>query len=416
MEPIQPTISPASENVAGQRQSILTINGGSSSIKFAVFSSSSSSPRRFLSGQVERIGTPAARLTASGSVFANPDDRQVNAVTFHDGVQVILSYLRERLGESTIGAVGHRIVHGGTHLLDNQLVTADLIAELHRTEPLDLAHLPREIALIEGFRDAFHGIPQIACFDTAFHRDMPRVAQLLPIPRRYQNAGLRRFGFHGLSYTYLMSELARLAGQEAANGRVILAHLGSGASMAAVRGGKSVDTTMGFTPTSGLVMGTRPGDMDPGLLVYLMQDQKLSTGDMDKFISQQCGLLGVSETSSDIRDLLAARATDPRAADAVDLFCYQARKHLCALTAALGGVDTLVFAGGIGEHAPEIRHGICQGLEFLGLNLDESNNTKGSDVISTTASRVTVRIIPTDEEIVIARISCSILGPSGFHK
>jgi acetate kinase len=284
-------------------------------------------------------------------------------------------------------------------------------------QPLDLDHLPREIGLIDAFREAFPGIPEIACFDTAFHRDLPHIAQLLPIPRRYFTAGVRRFGFHGLSYTYLMSQLHIVAGPEVANGRVILAHLGSGASMAAVRGGKPIDTTMAFTPTSGLVMGTRPGDLDPGLLIYLMKDRGLTTGEMDKFISEQCGMLGISETNSDMRDLLSKRAADSRAADAVDLFCYQAKKHLCALTATLGGVDTIIFAGGIGEHAPEVREGICNSLDFLGVELDASKNESGSGVISTSRSRVTVRIIATDEEIVIARIASSILSESGSaHK
>lgn len=390
---------------------ILTVNGGSSSIKFAVFSSASS-PRRFFSGQVERIGMPGARLTATGGASSKPETHPVTASTFHDGVQSVLTYLRQRLGASAIGAVGHRIVHGGVHLLNHQLVSPELIAELRRTQPLDLAHLPREIALIEGFRDAFPSIPQIACFDTAFHRDMPPVAQMLPIPRRYHTAGLRRFGFHGLSYTYLMSELVTLAGAEVANGRVILAHLGAGASMAAVRGGKPIDTTMGFTPTSGLVMGTRPGDIDAGLLVFLMHEQKLSTADADKFISEQCGLIGVSETSSDMRDLLKTRATDPRAADAVELFCYQAKKHLAALAATLGGLDTIVFSGGIGEHAPEVRAGICEGLNFLGVKLDGPGNASGNGVISAGDSRVVVRVIPTDEEIVIVRIVRSVLGQS----
>jgi acetate kinase len=239
---------------------------------------------------------------------------------------------------------------------------------------------------------------------------MPRIAQLLPIPRHYLNAGVRRFGFHGLSYTYLMSQLATVAGEQVANGRVILAHLGSGASMAAVHNGKPIDTTMAFTPTSGLVMGTRPGDLDPGLMVYLMKDQKLSADDMDKFISQQCGLIGVSETSSDMRDLLTARATDPRAAEAVQLFCYQAKKNLCAMTSALGGLDTIVFAGGIGERSPEVRAEICDGLAFLGLKLDPAKNAAGCDLVSAETSRVAVRIIPTDEEIVITRIVLSILA------
>lgn len=390
---------------------ILTINGGSSSIKFAMFSGDVM-PKRLFSGQIERIGTPGARLTAKRDSSADAEVKPLVGTTFDECVQSIVAYLHERLGTSTLSAVGHRVVHGGLHLLDHQLVTAELIAELRRAQPLDLAHLPYEIALIQGFREAFPAIPQVACFDTAFHRDLPRVAQLLPIPRRFLNEGVRRFGFHGLSYTYLLGQLGTLAGADAANGRVILAHLGSGASMAAVRGGKPIDTTMAFTPTAGLVMGTRPGDIDPGLLIYLMKDQKLSTEEMGKFISQQCGLLGVSEISSDMRDLLAARATDSRAAEAVALFCYQAKKHLCALAAALGGLDTVIFAGGIGEHAPEVRAGICEGLDFLGLKLDPSRNARGRDVISTDQSRVIIRIIPTDEELVIARIVRSILQQS----
>lgn len=396
-------MTPTTEPNAAPAPLILTINGGSSSIKFAVFSSATP-PQRLFSGQVERIGMAGARLTATRDNSPDVDTQPVAAATFHDGVQSIMAYLHQRIGVTAVDSIGHRIVHGGVHLVDNQPVTEELIAELRRMQPLDLAHLPREIALIEGFRAAFPGIRQIACFDTAFHRTMPHVAQMLPIPRRYQNAGVRRFGFHGLSYTYLMSRLAALAGPQAANGRVILAHLGSGASMAAVRGGKPIDTTMAFTPTSGLIMGTRPGDLDPGLLVYMMKDQNLSCEDMDRFISRECGLLGVSETTYDMRDLIAARATDPRAADAVDLFCYQAKKHLCALTGTLGGVDTVVFAGGIGEHSPEVRAGICEGLEFLGLRLDVSRNARGGDIISGDDSRVSVRVIPTDEEMVIAGI------------
>jgi acetate kinase len=210
-----------------------------------------------------------------------------------------------------------------------------------------------------------------------------------------------------------MDRLNTLAGPEAAGGRVVLAHLGSGASMAAVHGGKPVDTTMGFTPTSGLVMGTRPGDLDAGLVVYLMKDQKLSPDEMDEFLSGRCGLLGISQTSSDMRDLLAVRTTDPRAAEAVELFCYQAKKQLCALAAALGGLDTIVFAGGIGEHVPEVRAEICGGLDFLGVKLDASRNSRGCDVISADQSRVAIRIIPTDEEIVIVRIVRSLLQPAG---
>jgi acetate kinase len=391
---------------------ILTVNAGSSSIKFAVFTAGDS-PERILNGQVERIGNPDTQLIAKHSGTAEEDRVPIQAKSHKTATEPIAGYIRQRLGPDAIAAIGHRVVHGGIHLLEHRLVTPELIAELRRVQPLDVTHLPREIALIEGFHQAFPAVPQIACFDTAFHRNLPLVAQLLPIPRRYHDAGVRRFGFHGLSYTYLMSELAKVAGPEVANGRIILAHLGSGASMAAVRGGKAIDTTMAFTPTSGLVMGTRPGDLDPGLLVYLMKEERLSAQDMDEFIARRCGLLGVSETSSDMRDLFAARATDSRAAEAVELFCYQAKKHLCALAGTLGGLDTIVFAGGIGEHSPEVRAGICDGLDFLGLKLDASRNARGDEIISAEQSRIGIRIIPTDEEIVIVRIVRSILGDSG---
>jgi len=380
---------------------ILTVNGGSSSIKFAVFTPGTP-PRRRLSGQIERIGQPGTQLVVNAQDESVPETRPIDAATYRHAAQHLVAYLHERLGKSSVAGVGHRVVHGGLHLVDHQLVTPELIAELRRTQPLDLAHLPREISLIEAMRDSFPGLPQIACFDTAFHRDLPRVASLLPIPRRYHDAGVRRFGFHGLSFTYLMNRLATVAGKAAADGRIILAHLGSGDSMAAVRDGKPIDTTMAFTPTAGLVMGTRPGDIDPGLLVYLMRVEKLTPNRMDEFISHQCGLLGISETTSDMRDLVMRRSDDPRAADAVDVFCYQARKFIGALTAALGGLDTLVFAGGIGEHSSHARAGICEGLHHLGLFLDPARNATDEPVISTPASPVTVRVIATDEEVVIA--------------
>jgi acetate kinase len=238
---------------------------------------------------------------------------------------------------------------------------------------------------------------------------MPRVAQMLPIPRSYHAAGVRRFGFHGLSYTYLMAELERIAGPEAAAGRVILAHLGSGASMAAVHRHQPVETTMGFTPTAGLMMATRPGDLDPGLLVYMMRVEKMRPDQADEFISHRCGLLGVSETTSDMRDLLELRASDPRADDAVALFCYQVKKWTGTLSAALGGLDTLVFAGGIGERAPQVRAEICAGLAFLGVRLDPDRNAAGAPVISADDAAVTVRVIHTDEELVIAQAICDVL-------
>jgi acetate kinase len=253
-------------------------------------------------------------------------------------------------------------------------------------------------------------VPQVACFDTAFHSDLPPVARLLPIPRRYAERGVRRYGFHGLSYSYLMAELERLAGKAAAAGRVILAHLGNGASMAAVHAGRSIDTSMAFTPAAGLVMGTRSGDLDPGLVAYLARADGVDAAAFDALVNGESGLLGLSETSSDVRDLLAREAGDRRAAEALAVFCYQAKKWIGALSAALGGLDTLVFAGGIGEHAAPLRARICDGLAFLGLAIDPARNATDAAVISSDTSRVTVRVIPTDEELWIARETAALCG------
>ena len=284
-----------------------------------------------------------------------------------------------------------------------ELVSQNLLDELHRISPFDPDHLPSEIELIETFRQRHPQLPQVACFDTAFHQTMPRVAKLLPIPRRFEAKGIQRYGFHGLSYSYLMEELARIGDASATTGRVILAHLGNGASLAAVRDGKSIDTSMGFTPTAGLVMGTRTGDLDPGVAPYLARTEQIDTKQFYDMVNHKSGLLGVSETSSDMRDLLSQEPHDVRAVEAVALFCYQAKKWIGSYAAALGGLDTLVFAGGIGENAPAVRKRICEGLEFLGLELDETRNAKTADVISTEASRITVRVICTDEELMIAR-------------
>jgi acetate kinase len=284
-----------------------------------------------------------------------------------------------------------------------EIVTQDLLDELHRISPNDPDHLPREIELIETFCQRHPKLPQVACFDTAFHQTMPRVAKLLPIPRRFDAMGIQRYGFHGLSYAYLMEELARLGDSSATKGRVILAHLGNGASLAAVRDGKSIDTSMGFTPTAGLVMSTRSGDLDPGLAPYLERTEQMTTNQFYEMVNHKSGLLGVSETSSDMRDLLDHEQQDGRAAEAVALFCYQAKKWIGSFAAALGGLDTLVFAGGIGENAPVIRARICEGLGFLGIELDEQRNTETTPLISAQTHRVTVRVIRTDEELMIAR-------------
>ena len=263
--------------------------------------------------------------------------------------------------------------------------------------------------MIRAVQTRFPPLPQVVCFDTAFHAGMPRVAKLLPIPRRYEAMGVRRYGFHGLSYTFLLEELGRLDGAQAANGRVVLAHLGNGASMAAVKDGKCIDTSMAFTPAAGLPMSTRSGDLDPGIFPYLARTEGMLAEQFDDMVNHQSGLLGVAETSSDVRDLLAHEANDPRAAEAVALFCYQACKWIGGFAAALGGLDTLVFAGGIGENSPPVRARICGGLEFLGLRLDATLNTGNSPRVASSDSRVTVRVIPTDEEIVLAKAALTLV-------
>jgi acetate kinase len=291
-----------------------------------------------------------------------------------------------------------------------------MIEELRRLSPFDPEHMPGEILLIEAFHRRFPNLPQAACFDTAFHHDLPRVASLLAIPRRYEAQGVRRYGFHGLSYAYLMQELERLAGAKAANSRIILAHLGNGASMTAVLGGRSIDTTMAFTPAAGLVMGTRSGDLDPGLVAFLARSEQMTAPQFDRMVNHESGLLGVSETSGDMRDLLARETDDERAAEAVVLFCYQVKKYIGAFVAALGGLDTLVFTGGIGENAPIVRSRICARLRFLGIELEEKRNDANQEVISTDASRVAVRVIRTDEEMMIARSVRRVLEFGEFTK
>jgi acetate kinase len=342
----------------------------------------------------------------------NPADNFSQAVAAPDhkaAVDALMEWLEKRGGHDGLTAVGHRIVHGGPKYYEAQRVTAEMVQELHRTSPFDPEHLPEEILLIEAFQRRFPALPQVACFDTAFHHDLPRVAQMLPIPRRYEAQGLRRYGFHGLSYAFLMEELVRVAGAEAAKGRIILAHLGNGASLAAVRDGKPVDTSMSFTPTAGVPMSTRSGDLDPGLVWYLARTENMSAEQFSKMVNSQSGLLGISGTSSDMHDLLECETRDVRAAEAIALFCYQVKKWIGAFAAALGGLDTLVFAGGIGEHAPAVRAQICDGLAFLGVDVESKRNAANEGVISAAASRVAVRVIHTDEEGMIAKTVCRVL-------
>jgi len=388
---------------------ILTINGGSSSIKFALFEAGEPL-LRVLEGAIERIGLPEPILQVKGLNRADNFSRLVTAPDHAVAVGHLMDWIEERSGRDVLTAVGHRVVHGGPIYSKPQRITAEMVEELQRLSPFDPEHLPEEILLTEAFHRRFPDLPQVACFDTAFHHDLPRVALLLPIPRRYEAQGVRRYGFHGLSYAFLMEELARLAGSQAAQGRVILAHLGNGASLAAVRDGKPVDTSMSFTPTAGVVMSTRSGDLDPGLIWYLARTEGLDAKQFNEMVNFRSGLLGVSETSSDMRDLLEQEATDVRAAEAVALFCYQVRKWIGAFAAALAGLDTLVFAGGIGENAPTVRARICDGLGFLGIELEEKRNAKHEGVISSQVSRVSVRVIRTDEEQMIAKTVCRVLG------
>jgi acetate kinase len=388
---------------------ILTINGGSSSIKFAVFEAADPF-RRIMDGGIERIGLPEATFVVKGLNQTDNFSRLVAAPDHTVAVGILMDWIEERSRRDALTAVGHRVVHGGPKYNKPQRITTEMVKELQQLQPFDPEHLPEEILLTEAFHRRFPDLPQVACFDTAFHHDLPRVARLLPIPRRYEEQGVRRYGFHGLSYAFLMGELTHLAGTEVAQGRVILAHLGNGASLAAVHNGKSMDTSMSFTPAAGVPMSTRSGDLDPGLIWYLASTEKMSAKQFNEMVNFQSGLLGVSETSSDMRDLLDNETKDVRAAEAVALFCYQVKKWIGAFAAALGGLDTLVFAGGIGEKAPVVRTRICDGLGFLGIELEEKRNAANEGVISTVASRAMVRVIHTDEEWMIANTVCSVLG------
>ena len=392
---------------------VMTINAGSSSIRFALYESGETARLR-LGGMVDRIGSAGTNLIVRDADGKPQVTRLLAAGDHRAATGVLLGWLEEQPFFASIKAVGHRVVHGMKHS-DPERVTSALLAELRRITPYDPDHLPREIELIAALKRRHPKLPQVACFDTAFHRTMPQVAKLLPIPRRFAVKGVERYGFHGLSYAYLMEELARLD-PTAAKGRVILAHLGNGASMAAVRHGKSIDTSMAFTPTAGLVMSTRTGDLDPGLVYYLARTEHMTAPQFQNMVNHEAGLLGISGTSADMRDLLAQEAADGRAAEAVALFCYQAKKWIGSFAAALGGLDTLVFAGGIGENAAPVRKRICEGLGFLGIEVNQKRNDKHSFLISPDAGRVKVRVIRTNEELMIARSVSRLLDLGSMRK
>jgi acetate kinase len=380
---------------------ILTINSGSSTIKFALYRIDTYL-KCILHGKVDKTGYANSKISFS-IIKENLEETIIKDVSCENSMaDFLIDWLEKQNTISSIKAVGHRVVHGMNHFKP-ELITNELLDELHRIIPYDPDHMPNEIELIEVFRNRYPKLLQFACFDTAFHCTMPRVAKLLPIPRHFDAMGIRRYGFHGLSYAYLMEKLNNVEDPKTAHGRVILAHLGNGASMAAVKDGKSIDTSMGFTPAAGLMMGTRPGDLDPGVAWYLMQSEHMTPEQFNNLINKDSGLLGVSEISSDMRDLLRQEKNDVRAAEAIALFCYQVKKWIGAFTAVLGGLDILVFSGGIGESAPVIRSRICEGLGFLGINLEENRNVANKSIISKDATPVTVRVIHTDEEWIIAK-------------
>lgn len=389
-------------SIPPQGKMILAINAGSSNIKFALFQPGAA-PERRLEGCVDGIGTASGCFSVTGATEAESFSRHFGIPERFNAAQVLIDWLGERVGPDALCAIGHRIVHGGPACFASQPLTAALRQDLRKLVPLDPAHLPLELLLVDALHQRYPGVPQVACFDTAFHYAMPRVARLMPIPRRYQALGVRRYGFHGLSCAFLVDELARLAGKDASLGRVVLAHLGGGASMTAVRDGKSVDTSMGLTPAGGLPGATRSGDLDPGLALYLTHLEQMTPAKFNHMVHHESGLLGIAETTGDMRELLGRQAADAHAAEAVALFCYQAKKTVCAMAGALAGLDTLVFSGGIGAHAPEVRARICAGLGFIGIELDPLRNAEDAPVISTDASAVTVRVIRTDEEHMIAK-------------
>ncbi len=391
---------------------LLILNSGSSSIKFALLTQEVE-PVRLLSGIVERIGSPQAMQESTDHLNGKTNRHAVDVIDHASALRQILSVIEGRK-DGDIAAVGHRIVLGGKYK-EPQLLTQTVLQELETLASIAPEHMPHELALVRIVAETMPAIPQFACFDTAFHANLPQMARLVPLPRELtERLGIRRYGFHGLSYAFLLEELRRIAGEKAANGRLIFLHLGNGASMAAVSEGVCKDTTMGFTPTGGLMMSTRSGDLDPGILWHVLKSGDSDPDALYTVLNRESGLLGVSGLSSDMRDLLAAQKENKEAADAVELFCYLAKKFLGALAAVIGGVDTVIFTGGIGENSPEIRSRICNGLDYLGIAIDADRNEKGEAVISSEESPVTVRMMHTDEELMIARAAANLVPSSSL--
>jgi acetate kinase len=394
---------------------LLTINTGSSSVKAALYNTGTGQGdlgQRELSLLAERIGKEGARLRVHIDNGKTLLDAKCELPDHAAALAAFTGWLREERPELAVMAIGHRIVHGGEHHREPERVTAALLDDLRALVPIDPDHLPQALAAIAAIGREYPDVPQVACFDTAFHRQMPPVARRYALPREYEEEGLLRYGFHGLSYEYIMATL-QAEDAAVARGRIVIAHLGNGASMVAVHEGVGRETTMGFSPTGGLVMGTRTGDLDPTVLLYLLTKRGLDPEAVAELINKRGGMLGVSGTSSDMRELLDQAGSDPRAAEAVELFCYTAKKWLGALVATLGGLDTLVFTGGIGERAAPVRAAICDGLDFLGITLDAEHNAAHATTISAADATVAVRILPTDEDLMIARHTTRLVAQEG---
>ncbi|HEY6333595.1 MAG TPA: acetate/propionate family kinase [Blastocatellia bacterium] len=389
---------------------VLTVNTGSSSLKSGLYEETENgSLARRLSAEVIRIGEPGCRMRIVDSIGKKILDADQNLPSHESAIKALFEWIEGHEDYKNFEAAGHRVVHGGNRYRQPQAVTPDLISTLRGLVRFDPDHLPQAIAGIEAVTRLYPSLKQVACFDTAFHQEMPKVARMYALPREYFDEGVLRYGFHGLSYEYVVQQLVSIYGPSA-GGRIIAAHLGNGASITAIRDGKSVDTTMGFTPTEGLVMGTRSGDIDPGVMVYLCMEKKMTAEEIDDLINKKAGLLGVSGISEDMRDLLGKEATNTSAAEAIDLFCYRAMKYIAAYVAVLGGLDMLVFTGGIGEHAAPVRSRICQGLEYLGVRVDEDLNASGQPLISSSASQVKIRVIPANEDVIIAGHTFSVIA------
>lgn len=379
---------------------ILVVNAGSSSIKIRVYDADMTSTV-LADMSVDKAGLPGATFRVSGAGLVERKEL-LNTESYDDAIVKIIDEIRQSLF-TAITAVGHRVVHGGNMFVEPTLISEDTIVGLRKLFEIDPDHLPSAVKIIEALLESLPGVPQVACFDTGFYKDLPRLAQIIPIPRKFDEMGIRRYGFHGLSYTYLLEKLSMECGDQAANGRVIFAHLGSGASLTATSQSKPLDTTMGLTPASGIPMSTRSGDVDPGVFLQLHKLAGLDYEQINTLLSKESGLLGVSETSADMYELLENQANDIRASEAVELFCYEVKKVIGAFATVLGGVDTIVFSGGMGENAPRIRERILRGLEFLGVEIHNERNYASEVCISSDASRVGVHVFHTDESSVIVR-------------